>query len=104
MTPPIRHCGARVPDALRGNLAAGTCQLVVGTDGRHVGHHKATFSQGKLGKVTFRWATGWRHRRKPPPIVTLPAPLVEKKPILGRPGCQCPPWWSSHGHTAPCRL
>lgn len=66
-----RHCGTHVPDALRGNLAASTCNLVVDTQGRHVGDHKAVYSVPRLGRVTFRWKTGWRKIQ--PPVVELPS-------------------------------
>lgn len=95
----VRECGATVPEALRGDLRPSPCRLGVNAQGYHTGEHKAHLAIPRLGRVTFRWK-----QRTTPPVVTLPVARIEKKPILGRPDCECPMWWSGHGHMNPCRL
>jgi hypothetical protein len=103
-----RYCGATVPDSLRGNLRASKCHLALNADGRHIGDHKSTYSIPRVGRVTFRWKTGWKIRRstQPPPVIALPAPEWGNKPrsLVNENLCECPPWKTGHLHTYPCKL
>lgn len=103
----MTHCQAPVPERLRGDLRPSNCLLEVGPDGTHTGDHKAHMSVPRLGKITWRW------KNHATPVRIMPGPPVVKLERASNPyltgemrkaKCGCPDWWTSHGHTRPCRL